>query len=296
MANKKITDLQARSDFDDTCNLPAHDAVQTWRVTGAQIKTWILTFSAAITRSMLAVGAVARSTVTAITGTTTAATTTDVYMCDATSGAFTVTLPTAVGISGKIFEFFKTDASANAVTIDGNSTETIGLSLTRALAMRGDSIEIISDGANWQVRKNNSTNEVFADGSAGYGSTNLTTLRLATSRRADGTAVTFADSASLGATFTVNEPGLYAITGSCGDSSGVYIAISINGTQLAAGPVPMTYAQGLRALTSGGTTYFQGSMSFVTRLAVGDIIRLQGNGASAPNSSRVSMGVTKVRE
>lgn len=44
MANKKIDELQIRSDFDDTCNLPAQDASQTWRVTGAQIKTWINAF------------------------------------------------------------------------------------------------------------------------------------------------------------------------------------------------------------------------------------------------------------
>lgn len=37
MAQKKITDLQLRSDFDDTCNIPVDDAVQTWRVTGEQV-------------------------------------------------------------------------------------------------------------------------------------------------------------------------------------------------------------------------------------------------------------------
>ncbi len=37
MAQKKITDLQLRSDFDETCNFPVDDAAQTWRVTGQQI-------------------------------------------------------------------------------------------------------------------------------------------------------------------------------------------------------------------------------------------------------------------
>jgi microcystin-dependent protein len=41
MAQKKITDLSLRSDFDATVNLPGDDASQTWRVTGAQIKTWL---------------------------------------------------------------------------------------------------------------------------------------------------------------------------------------------------------------------------------------------------------------
>lgn len=37
MAQKKITDLQLRSDFDETCNVPLDDAVQTWRTTGQQM-------------------------------------------------------------------------------------------------------------------------------------------------------------------------------------------------------------------------------------------------------------------
>lgn len=41
MAQKKITDLSLRSDFDTTCNLPVDDPTQTYRVTGAQILTFI---------------------------------------------------------------------------------------------------------------------------------------------------------------------------------------------------------------------------------------------------------------
>lgn len=37
MAQKKITDLTLRTDFDVTCILPADDAAQTWRVTGQQM-------------------------------------------------------------------------------------------------------------------------------------------------------------------------------------------------------------------------------------------------------------------
>lgn len=42
MATKKITDLQLRSSFDETCNVPVDDASQTWRTTGAQIKSFVL--------------------------------------------------------------------------------------------------------------------------------------------------------------------------------------------------------------------------------------------------------------
>ncbi len=41
MAQKKIVDLTLRSDFDETCNLPVDDAVQTFRVTGEQILDFV---------------------------------------------------------------------------------------------------------------------------------------------------------------------------------------------------------------------------------------------------------------
>lgn len=41
MANKRIIDLTLRSDFDETCNLAVHDNVQTWRVTGQQLKDFL---------------------------------------------------------------------------------------------------------------------------------------------------------------------------------------------------------------------------------------------------------------
>lgn len=78
----------------------------------------------------------------------------DIILCDATSAAFTVTLPTAVGIIGKTLQVKKIDSSANAVTIDGNASETIRVQETAAttqlLYVQGDFLEIVSDGANWE--------------------------------------------------------------------------------------------------------------------------------------------------
>ncbi len=41
MAQKKITDLQLRSAFDGTCNVPVDDASQTWRTTGEQLRDYV---------------------------------------------------------------------------------------------------------------------------------------------------------------------------------------------------------------------------------------------------------------
>lgn len=70
---------------------------------------------------------------------------------DATSGAFTITLPTAVGITGRIYMFKKSDASANAVTIACNGSETINGSATLAISAQNQLSRLQSDGANWQT-------------------------------------------------------------------------------------------------------------------------------------------------
>ncbi len=75
----------------------------------------------------------------------------DVIRCDATLGAFTITLPTAVGITGRQFELKKVDASANAVTVDGNAAETIDGAATFALTAQYDAITVRSNGTNWDL-------------------------------------------------------------------------------------------------------------------------------------------------
>jgi hypothetical protein len=84
---------------------------------------------------------------TAQTGTYGIATTDDIVDC--TSGTFTATLPTAVGVKGKQYTIKNsgtgviTVATTSAQTIDGASTQTIGTQYA--------AITVISDGANWKI-------------------------------------------------------------------------------------------------------------------------------------------------
>jgi hypothetical protein len=71
--------------------------------------------------------------------------------CDVTSAAFTITLPTAVGIAGRMYAFVKTDTSVNAVTIDGAGAETINGALTKTLSVQYDTLIIYSNGTNWLI-------------------------------------------------------------------------------------------------------------------------------------------------
>lgn len=81
------------------------------------------------------------------------ATTDDVVLCNATGGAFDVTLPDADDFKGRRFTIKRLNSGSNAVTlkvavgsgqtIDGASTSVLG---TQYLA-----ITVISDGSNWYV-------------------------------------------------------------------------------------------------------------------------------------------------
>lgn len=71
--------------------------------------------------------------------------------CDATTAGFTVTLPTAVGITGRIYVIKKIDATGNVVTVDGNASETIDGSTTQSLDAQWESMMIQSNGANWYI-------------------------------------------------------------------------------------------------------------------------------------------------
>ncbi len=71
--------------------------------------------------------------------------------CDATGGAFTVTLPTAVGITGQLFVIRKVDSTFSAITIATTSSQTIDGVTTRTLSTQYDSMTVQSNGSNWVI-------------------------------------------------------------------------------------------------------------------------------------------------
>lgn len=83
--------------------------------------------------------------------TTYGATTADeVILCDATGGAFTVTLPTPVGNTGKVFTVKKVDAGANAITL-ATAAGTIDGASTKSVQYQYKSLTVVSDGTNWFI-------------------------------------------------------------------------------------------------------------------------------------------------
>lgn len=72
-----------------------------------------------------------------------------VILADATSAAFSVTLPTAVGITGRPYVVKRLNAASNNVTIATTSSQTIDGSTTHVLSSQYAVARVVSNGANW---------------------------------------------------------------------------------------------------------------------------------------------------
>lgn len=72
-------------------------------------------------------------------------------LADATSAAMTVTLPAASTLVDTPVHVKKIDSSSNAVTIDGNGSETIDGQLTAAMAVQYTTLTLVSDGTEWWI-------------------------------------------------------------------------------------------------------------------------------------------------
>lgn len=72
--------------------------------------------------------------------------------CDATAGAFTVTLPTASGIAGREYTIKRVNAGVNAVTVDGAGAELIDAAATYVLAAEWATIVVVSNGFRWLIK------------------------------------------------------------------------------------------------------------------------------------------------
>jgi hypothetical protein len=89
------------------------------------------------------------------TGAYTATATDEIIASDATSAAFTITLPTAASKTGQRYTIKKTDSSANAVTVGTTSSQTIDGSATYSLATQYKFITVVSNGSNWLIISSN---------------------------------------------------------------------------------------------------------------------------------------------
>jgi hypothetical protein len=78
---------------------------------------------------------------------------TQILLADPTSGAITVNLPAVTSSTGAILTV-KNIGTTNAVTLDGNASETIDGATTKALSTQYDVVTVFCDGTEWHIIAN----------------------------------------------------------------------------------------------------------------------------------------------
>lgn len=101
--------------------------------------------------SVLQVNGAISAAITTVTGATTLTQSNSTVLADATSAGYNVTLPTAVGITGRMYTVKKIDSTGNTVTIATTSSQTIDGVTTKAISTQWTGYTMQSDGANWVI-------------------------------------------------------------------------------------------------------------------------------------------------
>lgn len=117
----------------------------------------------------------------------------------------------------------------------------------------------------------------------GYGTTNTKIRRYTTTLTNVGTAISYSDSATLGASFLINETGLYSLyMRDCASDNITVIGISLNSSQLSTAIYSVNVAN-IICIQSVHTANALVSVSRVVRLISGDIIRPHNVGNISTN-------------
>lgn len=188
------------------------------------------------------------------------------------------------------------DASAGTI-LDPSVGDGALVIQTGAAGAKVDAISIAADGTSTLLKPpklaaSAVVSMVKVNSPNGYGSTNTPIRRFSNITNGangciiQGSDITFADSATLGSTFTVNQAGVYAI--SYGDSSSAstsWNGISINSVNLTTAVTALAAAELLSVVYSGGTNA-GGTAQWTGYLAAGTVLR--------PHTSSVTNGTTAV--
>ena len=151
----------------------------------------------------------------------------------------------------------------------------------------GDVLTASSLNANLVFAATAPTSRIWLHTHNGYGSSSTVIPRYTTTVVNSGSDITYADSASLGSTFTINTAGMYAVSVTMNTliSNFSTIGISLNSTQLTTRIDIITRANAL--VTAIGTPVASTTMNLLGSatfyFAVNDVIRPHGGG-HAPNS------------
>lgn len=206
-----------------------------------------------------------------------------------------VVLPTTSVLAGQIYTL--TNPNAFTLTIQASDASVITTSIQTEVKVMA-LINTPVANTDWQVLDVISTGTVRSmvrlNTANGYGAVNTKIRRFTNTVTNTGSAITYADSANDGASFTINQPGIYAI--SYGDSFNAVseIGISLNSNQLTTGIQSITISAVLMMASSAGTNFGE-SVSWVGTLAAGDVVRAHDDGiATGADANKTQFTITKI--
>lgn len=119
---------------------------------------------------------------------------------------------------------------------------------------------------------------VFLSGANGYGGT-ATKIRRYSNNTVVGTNITYADSATNGASLTINVAGVYAITIVDNFSGASNVGISLNSANLTTNIQSLTAGEQIAWSSTGGAN-FGACVGAILKLNVNDVIRPHTDGAA----------------
>ena len=140
--------------------------------------------------------------------------------------------------------------------------------------------------------------QLYYEGHSGRGSTNTAVVIFATQRYSLGSDITYATSATLGDSFTINTAGVYTVTYSTvRTAGGTQMGLSVNGSVLNTDPLtPITYAQGARGIAATAGAGIMGLITYTNNFSVNDVVRalISTSDGSIPNDNRVFINITRI--
>lgn len=207
----------------------------------------------------------------------------------------TLTLPTAADNTNRVIRVKKIDSGSGRVTVDGENTETVEGAADIRLFAQNDGVTLQCNGTTWYVvasfRPPNS--QVVLDTGNGHGSTN-THIRRFTNSSVVGAGISYADSATLGASLTITENGVYSMHWTDGDGSAGQLGFSINasGADLTTSINSITAAN--RIISVQSPANIDTMCSATVRLVSGDVIRPHDNSALSLTNARCKLIITQL--
>jgi hypothetical protein len=215
-----------------------------------------------------------------------------------TSGTFTQTITACATLADGWWLYYR-NSGTGRVTLDPNGAETIN----------GASTLIVEPGETYLLQGNGTllfamkipysgTDIVTVHTGNGHGSTNTKIRRFTTTMTSTGSAITYADSASAGGSFTINASGLYEIhyTDDRGTTvANAFAGVSVNSSELTTSVDSITVASRLSVDRGGNTNEIAFLKNIRTvALSATDVVRAHTDGNLTGTSNLTFFSIRRI--